>query len=364
MFDSDRFEKLFATYHGETKNGIKEVNERLDDLELRINRPGVGLEEGPHSRAAKYANAAFEAYARGGIERVAPELKAALVTGEDPSSGYLSPADYQSELERNLVEASPVRSVARVGKTSAGQVLLPKRTSALSGYWVGERESRTSTEPAYGMVTVPLGEIACYVDVSTQMLEDSAFDIAGELTSDFAEAFGAVEGTAFISGDGVKSKPEGILTVSGINSVHSGHASTITADGLMNLVFSLPQIHRSRATILLNRSTFSAVAKLKDGNGSFLLNPGLSTAPQAKILGIDVLECPDMPDITASSTPIIIGDFSKYRVFDKAGANGGTIVLRDAFSQAVNGLVRFHGRRRVGATCVQPEAFRKMLVAA
>jgi HK97 family phage major capsid protein len=105
-------------------------------------------------------------------------------------------------------------------------------------------------------------------------------------------------------------------------------------------------------------STLAAISKLKNGSGDYLLVPGLQAGQSSRLLGLPIIECPDLPDLAASSKSIVLGDWSRYRIFDKSE---GTTVLRDPYSQATTGIVRFHGRRRVGATLTMPEAFRIMV---
>ena len=56
-----------------------------------------------------------------------------------------------------------------------------------------------------------------------------------------------------------------------------------------------------------------------------------------------------MDDVGSGLHPIAFGDFgSAYRIYDRVAMT----LLRDPFTQAVKGLVRFHARRRVGADVV------------
>lgn len=334
---------------------VASTNERLDYLETKMNRPD-DPGDGSFGRQSEKVRA-FDTYLRRGIERVPSHYQDALQTGEDPAGGFLNPAEYEKQLERDLTLFSPIRSVARVGTTGSGEVLLPKRTSPLTGYWVNELEGRTASQPAFGLTSVPLGEIACFTDVSTRQIEDSAFNIGSELISDFSEAFASVESAAFINGDGTKQRPEGILRAPGITTVPSGAATSVTADALLTLLFSLPNFWRSRATFALNSSTLATIAKLKDSSGAYLLQPGLQAGQPSKLLGLNFIECVDLPDLSAGSKSIVLGDWSRYRIFGKPNS---TQVLRDPFSQATNGIVRFHARRRVGATLTMPSAFRIM----
>ena len=65
-----------------------------------------------------------------------------------------------------------------------------------------------------------------------------------------------------------------------------------------------------------------------------------------------------MPDVASGAYPIAFGDWATcFRIYDKAG---GFSIMRDPFSVAVKGLVRFHARRRVGGQVVMAEAVKTL----
>ena len=67
-----------------------------------------------------------------------------------------------------------------------------------------------------------------------------------------------------------------------------------------------------------------------------------------------------MPDVAANAFPIVFGDInSAYRIYDRIGLT----LLRDPFTQATNGIIRFHARRRVGGDVVLAEAILKLKIA-
>ncbi len=68
-----------------------------------------------------------------------------------------------------------------------------------------------------------------------------------------------------------------------------------------------------------------------------------------------------MPDVASDAFPILFGDFKRgYVIVDRIAI----AVLRDPFTQASNGAVRFHARKRVGGQVVMAEAIKKQKVAA
>jgi len=301
----------------------------------------------------------FWGFVRGGTEALEAEERKALIVSDDTRGGFLAPEQFEAQLQKELVEISPIRSAARVTPTSAGRITWPKRTGTITAKWVGETEERSKTEPAYGQAALDVHEMAAYIDVSNWMLEDSAIDLASELASDFAEEFGRLEGVAFTSGDGNK-KPTGVLSDETIKALANGHAANLSAEALIGLLYDLPATYRNRGSWMLNATTLATIRKLKDGDGRFLWQPSFQAGQPETILGRPVVEAVDMPDIANGKTPILYGDFSiGYRIADRVGLS----ILRDPYTMATEGLVRFHGRRRVGGGVVRPDAFRKLKMA-
>jgi HK97 family phage major capsid protein len=337
---------------------LRAITDRISGLETRLNRPGLPAQ--PPADQTAVETRAFTIFIRRGREVLAADEIRALRVSDDTAGGYLAPDQFTTELLRNLVQISPVRQIARVMPTASGAVVMPKRTGTITAGWTGETEDKPETQPAYGQVEIPVYESSCYVDVSNQLLEDAAIDIAAELALDFAEEFGRLEGLAFISGNGVK-KPEGFMSHPAIAATPNGHATELQADGLISLMHALPEFYRSRGTWTMNGATIGAVRKLKATSGEYLWRDSLAEGNPPTILGRPVVECADMPNIGAGTFPIAFGDFSQaYRIVDRIAL----AVLRDPYSVATKGLVRFHARRRVGGQTVKAEAIRKLQIAA
>jgi HK97 family phage major capsid protein/HK97 family phage prohead protease len=339
----------------EAVKGFPAIITRLDKLEAKTNRPATDTDKAEPSEERK----AFTAYLRRGDKAGADDLKA-LTVSNDEMGGYLAPSEFQTEVIKGIVERSPIRQAARVSSTSAGEVILPKRTGRPTGYWVGETETRTETGSTYGQVEVPIHEMACYVDVSLKLLEDSAVNVESEVAFDLAEEFGRLEAAALMDGDGVK-KPKGVMAYTDVAYSFTGNGSTLgsaPADLLIDAFYEVPAYYRNRGVWMMNGSTLAAIRKLKDaGSGAYLWQPALTAGQPETILGRPVIEDPTMDDVGSAAEPIIFGDFNAaYRVFDRVGMS----IFADPYTQRTAGKVRFHARRRVGAGMTLAEALRKI----
>ena len=222
-------------------------------------------------------------------------------------------------------------------------------------------ESGTRSETTgyqVGLEELPAHEYYALVDISEQDLEDTVFNLEAEMQSEFAEQFAKAEGTAFVTGNAV-GKPEGFMTNGDVAEVVTGSASAITADSLLTLVHSIKAEYSRIGTFVFNRSTLAAIRKLKDTAGQYVFQAGmmLTGGVTNTILGQPYVEATDMPSEGSNTFPVAFGDFRRaYMIVDRTQM----AVLRDPFTQATSGNVRYIARRRVGGQVILPEAIVKL----
>ena len=335
----------------------KENAEKLDNLEAMMKRPAAGVD----TKSVDEYLGAYDTYLRKGKNGLSADEVKALTVSNDSTGGYLAPPEYVRELIKTITEISPIRSISRVRNTSARSIQVPKRTGQFSAQWVSESGTRSETTGyQVGLEEIPAHEHYAMVDISEQDLEDTVFNLEAEMQSEFAEQFAKAEGTAFVSGNAV-GKPEGLLTNSSVGEAVSGSAAALTADGLITLVHSIKSDYGRNGTFVFNRSTLSAIRKLKDTAGQYVFQAGMSlqSGVPNTILGYPYIEASDMPDVGAGNYPILFGDFRRaYMIVDRVALS----VLRDPFTQASSGNVRYLARRRVGGQVILPEAIVKQKV--
>ncbi|SKA26385.1 phage major capsid protein [Consotaella salsifontis] len=346
----------FTEYRADAEATLAEMRQQIADLETRMARPrGQGT---PSNDEVPLERRAFTNFLRGGREAMEAEEVRALIVGDDTKGGYLAPAEFVAEVIKGIVEVSPIRQAVRVGSTSSGSVILPKLTSRPTAHWVGEDEERQETTQTYGQIEIPVHEAACFIDVSQRLLEDSAINVESEVATELSTEFGRLESSAFVNGDGVK-KPLGIMNAV-VPQYLNGHATTLSADALVKLMYDLPALYRNTGSWLMNGTSLGIVRTLKDANGNYLWQPSIQAGQPSTLLGRPVIEDPEMPDIEANAFPILYGDFARaYRIYDRVQLS----ILRDPYTVATKGLVRFHARRRVGGGPVLTESLRKLKMA-
>ena len=134
--------------------------------------------------------------------------------------------------------------------------------------------------------------------------------------------------------------------------ITAASATAVTADELIDLYYSLKSPYRRNAVWTLNDSTVKAIRKLKDGNGQYLWQPGITAGAPDMILGRPVRTSAYMPAIAAGAKTIAFGDFSYYWIADRQGRSFKR--LNELF--AATGQVGFLASQRVDGKLVLPEA--------
>lgn len=337
----------------------KERQEQLDRIEARLNRPGMPSAD--EDTKAKVYSDCFYDHARKGERAFTADRVNVLQVSDDSAAGYFAPAELVRDILKQVEEYSPMRGLVTVKQTSHRSMQHIRRTSLPSAIWVGEIEDRSDTEGlGYGMDDIPVHEATMALPISNQMLEDSEFDIEGEMREGVADAYAKQEGQALISGSGSK-RPQGFLNATGTISVNSGSATEITADGLIDLKYALKTAYAQRGSFIMNRQTLGKIRKLKDGNGQYLWASGLAAGRQNTIDGEPYAEMPDMPSVAGGAKPVAFGDWKRgYTLVDRLAM----AVLRDNLTRAGNGQVLFRWRRRLGGAVTLAEAIAIMTVAA
>lgn len=347
---------------------VEDLKKQFEVIETALSRTNLGRnDEQKTDRVNLWARSVVDAHVLGVpnlrddqqkcLKAVNDEFKA-LSVSIDTAGGYLAPIELVREIIKGETEISPVRALARVRTTAMKAVSIPKRKGQFAAQWVSEQGTKAETPGlSYGLEEIPTSEIYALVDISNQMLEDSAFNMESEISMEASEQFALAEGTAFVTGNGV-GKPQGFLVNAEVGSTVSGAAATITADGLLTLKHAIKTAYTRNANFVMNRTTLGSVRKLKDNTGQYLWMPGIANGKPNTIDGDPYVEMPDMPGEGAGLKPVAYGDFRRaYTWVDRITME----MLRDPYTQATGGNVRFIIRKRVGGQVTLAEAIRVLV---
>ena len=314
-------------------------------------------------------NKAFWAMMRGDTSM---EVRNALsVGGGDPvgsAGGFTVPDEFEHQLIQALEENNIFRQIARVINTNSGTRAIPIATDTGTASWVDEGAAITDSDPTFSQETLSAYKMGTLVKVSHELLNDSAFDIAGYIAERFGARFGAAEEEAFVKGTGpsqnpgvTASQPTGILSsVSATDATTTADATTITFDDVYSLYYALKSPYRKNASFVCNETVMLKLMLLKDGASNYIWKPGLAVGEPDSLLNHPIYTSQYMPALTgtgasdAAKKVLLFGDFSYYWIADRQGRT----MQRLNELYAVNGQVGFIGYQRVDGKLILPEAMK------
>lgn len=283
------------------------------------------------------------------------EVRNALQVGVDTEGGYLVPDEFETTLVESLRHANIVRDHAHVFKTNSGSHKIPVVTNKGTASWIDEEGAIPDGDDTFGQQTIGAHKVGTIIKVSEELLNDSAFDLEGYFTSEFARRIGDKEEDAFFNGDGV-CKPLGVLAEAGGAEVGvtAASATAITADEIINLFYSLEAPYRKNAIWVFNDATMAVIRKLKDSTGQYLWQKALHEGDHETLLGKPIFTSPFMPTIAAGNKTVVFGNFDFYWIGDRQGITFRRLNER----YADTGQIGFLATKRLDGKLILPEAIK------
>ena len=275
-----------------------------------------------------------------------------LSEGVDANGGYLVPEEYDSRLIDTLTEENIMRKLGHTITTS-GEHKINIAATKPAAAWIDEGGALSFGDATFAQINLDAHKLHVAVKVTEELLYDNAFGLESYIIEQFGKALSNAEEDAFLNGDGV-GKPLGLLSDKGGGEVAitTASATAITADEIINLVYSLKRPYRKNAKFIMNDQTIAALRKLKDNNGAYLWQPSLQAGEVDRLFAYEVYTSPYVPIIAAGKPVIAFGDFSYYNIGDRGTRSFAE--LKELY--AGNGMVGFVAKERVDGKLILPEA--------
>ncbi len=282
-----------------------------------------------------------------------------LSEGVDTQGGYLVPEEYDRRLIDVLTEENIMRNLG-TNITTSGEHKINIAATKPAAAWIEEGGQLTFGDATFDQIIMDAHKLHVAIKVTEELLYDNAFNLETYIINQFGKALANAEEDAFLNGDGV-GKPLGLLATDGGAQVgvSAKSADEITADEIIDLIYSLKRPYRKNAKFITNDQTLAAIRKLKDQTGQYLWQPSLQAGEPDRILGYPVYTSPFFPVITAGVPAIAFGDYSYYNIGDRGTRSFAE--LKELF--AGNGMVGFVAKERVDGKLVLPEAVKLLTMA-
>ncbi len=302
----------------------------------------------------------------GGFAGLSNVEQKTLQEGQDTEGGFLAPEEIINRIIARQPTPARVAGYVSSINTSRDAISIPKvnystddlYTSGMRVTWTGEVPATASasrvTEPVFGQLRVPVYTAMMSIPVTRDLVEDSAVDLMGWLSSKFSETIDLLIDNSILNGSGIN-QPTGILVnPNGTNqpaTVVTGSASALTGDGLINLTEAIPEQYDEASRLVFNKTNAGkAIRLLKDGDGRPLvsngsIDSGLAMGRYREVNGYPYIWSGFMPNVDTNTYPIIFGDLGGYMLVRRIGFS--IQVLRELYAETnqvlLLGRVRFGG---------------------
>jgi len=314
----ERYEELEGKIESVKKT--EEIRSRQKAYDTPI-RPDVGLNVGT-TKNDDTLERAFEAYVRTGTENQDLQELRAQQVGVDPAGGFTAPDGFRNKLIDRIVQFGGLASVVQTETTSDGNPLpwQAMDDSANSGEIVAEGATFTTgadlsfTNKTLGAYSYMAGgDSANPLRVSKELLQDSAYDIAGLVSRKLGERIGRIQATHIATGTGTN-EPQGITTgLTGVELADAGDG--ITHDDLVSFIHSVDPGYRMGARWAFNDNTLQAVRKMRDAAGDPLWRNDAADMATSNgggtLMGYPVTIDQGLPDLVAGDATVNWGVFGQ-----------------------------------------------------
>lgn len=314
----EREERLEAARaeHERREREARDRRPRGEDREVR-GRGGEVTEESAFRSFLQRGASGLSAEER---SLLVPESRAQSTSGS--AGGYTIPTTLARELVKSMAAWGPMLDpgITRELVTASGETIYVPTVNDTAN--VGVRLAENTEATSEGDVVFGQKQLDAYkyssgpILVSSELLQDSAFDMGAILNELMGERIARKVNTDLTTGDG-SGDPNGIVTASTLGKTAAG-AAAITADELIDLYHSVDPAYRNSPNFrfMFKDSTLQLIRKLKDAENRYLIDGLRDGAGVINLAGITVPYSINqaMPAATTGLKSVLVGDFSKYVV--------------------------------------------------
>lgn len=316
--------------------------------------------------------AAFENYLRTGQPNAdISHLRVSNAQGEGGSAagGYLVPTEYRQKIiEIRKAFGGFAENVETISTSTGAPIEYPTNddTSNVGDITAESAVVASGADLVFG--TVPLGAYKYTssgagsnlpLRVSTELLQDAAFDVQGMVARKLAQRIARAQAPHWVTGTGV-GQPKGIVASSLTADRDLDTADTPDYEDLVEFQDLLDEEYDGNAKWLMKKSTWTLLRLIVDLNGRPIIQSsteGISGRPERMLLGKPVVFDEAMPTLSSAGDTFAIayGDFREAYILRRVS---GMVVVVNPYSRATYGEVEFHAYERADGNIQNRSAYK------
>lgn len=317
----------------------EEENKKFDDIEQKIKNIDATIERIERARdiperkeqekeedsteeSTELEERAFEAHIRG--EALQERADVNLTSGDN---GAVIPTSIVNKIIKKVHDICPIYQLAT--KYNVGGTLsIPyydEEDGNITMAYATEFSELESTSGKFKSIELKGFLAGALSKISKSLINNSQFAIVPFVVNEMAASISRWIENELLNG--TADKIEGLSKVEGITAASS---TVITADELIDVQEDIPDVFQANAIWIMNKKTRTAIRKLKDNDGNYILNKDATSRWGYTLFGKDVYTSENMPEMAAGKRAILYGDMSGLAV--KVSENMEIAVLREKFA--------------------------------
>lgn len=317
-----------TTKFDELESKIKSIDatikaeERARDLSLNVHSNEHHEELRAEERAAAEEKV-FADYIRGVVSENRADVN--MTTGDN---GAVIPTSIANKIIKKVYDICPIYQLAdryNVG----GTLSIPyydESTSAITMAYATEFAELEAKAGKFLSIELKGFLAGALTKVSKSLINNNVFDIVNFVINQMAENIAKwIENECL---NGTSDKIDGIAKASQV--VTAAAATAITGDELIDLQEQVPDAYQTSCIWIMNKATRSAIRKLKNSDGDYLLQKDATARWGYKLFGADVYCSDNMSKMAAGKTAVVYGDMSGLAV--KVSEDINIEVLREKYA--------------------------------
>ena len=258
-----------------------------------------------------------------------------LTKGTDSAGGYtVDSTMFDRIFEKLEAESAVIRAGATVIRTEGGEdLIVPGVQTNPTAAITNEAAAISEADAVFKATTLGAWRYASLTQVSDELIEDSSFDIVGFVSDIGGAACSRALGADLSNGSG-SSKPKGVAQAA-TSFGTSATATTITADNLIEVVYTMPTPYLNTDTaFIMSPGAAKLIRKLTDSNGSFVFEPNMQLGQPDNLLGYRMYLDSNMDAPTSGKRAVTFAHMPSYMVRIAGGLRVDTSADY-AFNQSV-----------------------------
>lgn len=240
-------------------------------------------------------------------------------------NGAIIPVTIASRIIERVSELAPIYEKATKFNVGGDLVFAKEATIPTTAY-VEEMATVTASTATFATVKLQAFVAGALTKISKSLINRADFDLVSYVVEAIAKSVAEFLEKELILG--TANKMEGLVATT--NKVVTASATAITADEIIDLQMGVKQALQGGCEFLMNPATLKALRKLKDGDGTYLLQKDVTQGFGYVLLGKPVVLSDNMPVIGAGKDVIVYGDFSGLYV--KLAQNVEISVLNEKYA--------------------------------